>query len=308
MSTFHYLLCGWHVVSEFSLSALAVWRGTVGAADVTIRSGDAACDDSGATWVSDRAFVTPHGDYRIAIDGVASYLVRNGRDVTIDRAPGCDDSEMQVYLLGTILAVLCYQRGLFPLHASCVRLGDGAHAFTGVSGAGKSTLAACLAGRDFAILSDDICAIDLSGEIPLVLPSIPRVKLWPDMMAMSGLEPSVVMSPEMSANIGKRHFEFAEGRTFDPSPTPLTHVHFLETADPDQPAHIMPIRDAGSIVTSLLQQVPRIRVAQALGLGPALFDGAARIARAVSVSRLVRCAEPSRISETLDLLAPRPHG
>lgn len=298
MASHHYLVCGWHVLSDFAVPALMRWEGEDGPPDVTIREGRAACDDQDATWVSSRAFVTPQGVYRLDVAGVAAFLLTGGREIVVAPAPGHDVADLHVYLLGTVLAVLCHQRGVFPLHASCVRFAGGAHAFAGVSGAGKSTLAAALERRGSPILSDDICAIDVSGPIPQVLPSIPRVKLWPDALPIAGF----AFSPPDPSRQAKHQFSFAAHRSFDPAPVPLERIHLLETGAPRQAASISPVHDLHTVVSSLLAHVPRIRVAHALGLRRRLFEAALRIAAAVPVTRLVRCAEPGRIGETLRLL------
>jgi len=50
--------------------------------------------------------------------------------------------------------------------------------FCGPSGAGKSTLAAALAQRGFPSVSDDLCAITLTADVPLVQPDGRHLKLW----------------------------------------------------------------------------------------------------------------------------------
>jgi hypothetical protein len=87
--------------------------------------------------------------------------------------------DIRAFLLGTIFAVLCHQRGLLPLHASAVSTETGVAAFLARSGQGKSSLVANLANRGFHIVADDICLVEssVSGD-PLVIPTAPWLKLW----------------------------------------------------------------------------------------------------------------------------------
>ncbi len=78
---------------------------------------------------------------------VATFLVREGRLVTVDPAPGIDQGTLRIFLLGPVLAALLRQRGYLVLHASAVAYSGGAAAFLGLSGRGKSTLAAALHAR-----------------------------------------------------------------------------------------------------------------------------------------------------------------
>src|SRR6185437_15564144 len=94
------------------------------------------------------------------------------------------------YLMGSLFAVLCHQRGLLPLHASAVATGEGAIAFLGSSGAGKSSLAAFLARAGYRVLADDICVIDpTASRYRRVLPVAPWLKLWSATLDAMG-EPS----------------------------------------------------------------------------------------------------------------------
>jgi hypothetical protein len=66
----------------------------------------------------------------------------------------------QRFLLGRILPWAALIAGREVLHASAVRIGDGAIAFVGPSGAGKTTLAARLLLRGAGLLTDDVLAVD----------------------------------------------------------------------------------------------------------------------------------------------------
>ena len=84
-------------------------------------------------------------------------------------------------LIGTVLAVVLYQRGSWPLHASAVGVEHGAWLFGGRSGAGKSTLAAWLhAQHGYAHLSDDAGVVNFSAGTALYHSASRAVRLSPE--------------------------------------------------------------------------------------------------------------------------------
>ena len=84
------------------------------------------------------------------------------------------------YFLGQVLSYCLLTRGIEPLHATAMVVGDHAVAFLGDSGAGKSTLAATFLQKGYTLLTDDVLALDFRGESVWVRPGIARVKLNPD--------------------------------------------------------------------------------------------------------------------------------
>ena len=84
------------------------------------------------------------------------------------------------YFLGQVLSYCLLTRGIEPLHATAVVVGEQAFAFLGDSGAGKSTLAATFLQKGYTLLTDDVLALDFRDEKVWVWPGIARVKLNPD--------------------------------------------------------------------------------------------------------------------------------
>ena len=150
---------------------------------VTIRLGDVPDHLPGAVELDPDCFATA-SQYLLRIDGVARYLVTNGREIVVSLEAGACPRDVRAWLLGTIFVVLCQQRGLLPLHASAVSSEPvngrrGAVAFLARSGQGKSSLAAHLAQRRLRVLADDVCLIDPTpADDLMVIPSAPWLKLW----------------------------------------------------------------------------------------------------------------------------------
>jgi len=175
------------------------------------------------------------------VPGVASFLVSHGEEVIVEPAPNALAPDIRAYLLAPIFSALCYQAGMFSLHASSVRVGDEVVAFLGQSGAGKSTLAAYLDRRGFTVVSDDICLLDprpagpdAAGKV-LVVPVAPALKLWRSALEQLGSAPEDL--PRVFSRDDKYRLTIHQAGQIDQA-LPLREVLFLEWAeDPDaQPA------------------------------------------------------------------------
>ncbi|WP_236687115.1 phosphoenolpyruvate carboxykinase (ATP) [Ornithinibacillus californiensis] len=113
------------------------------------------------------------------IPNVAIYMVEKGSTITISPMPGAKEDQIRLYLLGTCMGALLFQRKVLPLHGSAVVIDGKAYAIVGDSGAGKSTLASAFLQRGYQLLTDDIVPVTLSDDgYPMVIPGYPQQKLW----------------------------------------------------------------------------------------------------------------------------------
>ena len=119
---------------------------------------------SGESW-----FLGTPDDTTIAWRNFGALRVRGGEEIRIDPSPGVDPRWLRSVLLGQAFTLILSQRGLFPLHAGAVVLGDRAVALAGEAGAGKSTLCAALVERGHPFLSDDVTG---KNEEPVPLANI----------------------------------------------------------------------------------------------------------------------------------------
>ena len=187
-----YWLAGLRIVSDLPLSGLPVCGDDLqeNPPEVVIRRAPIPAELASAT------ATFRHGQYLgryngrevlIDIPATARFLVRGGNEILIDSTPSSNDDEIRAYLLGTVFGLLCYQRGITPLHAAAIDFADGCVAFVGESGAGKSTLAAALARRGHQVISDDLCfqQLDDKGAVRS-WPGIGRIRLWEEAMNALG--------------------------------------------------------------------------------------------------------------------------
>jgi hypothetical protein len=164
---------------------------------------------------------------RLIWPGVGAYLVSAGSEIVVAPSPGVPVHTLSHFLTGPVLATALVQRGFLILHASAVDVAGHAVLFAGHSGSGKSTMAGAMLTRGHRLVADDISAIDLSGDVPHVLPGFPHQKLWPDSAEILGLRADEL--PLLVDGETKR------GRLLEEpppeSPLPLRRLYLLEEGD-----------------------------------------------------------------------------
>ncbi len=160
-------------------------------ADVTIELGTIPLKLDGDD-IAERPFSSVgEKEYILNIKNVCKYYAGYGTKIIAEPEYGIDEKSIRLFLLGTIMAAILYQRGSLPLHAAAVIKNDKLIIFAGKSGAGKSTLTALLASKGYDIFTDDICVMH-SGPAGkqgvYCTASYPMIKLWDD--AINHLESS----------------------------------------------------------------------------------------------------------------------
>lgn len=266
-------LCGWRVASSLPLPDLIPWTGDDRAPDFVIDLG--AAPERLPDLAVDRPLLQVAGDgtCRFAVPGVAVYLIDPaGTRVTIDPALPLDASDIRVFLLGTVFAVLCYRRGLLPLHASCVRVGNVAVALAGRSGIGKSTLAALFIRRGYQVLADDVTVVDAAAPGgPRVLPAFPRLKLWRDAIEKIGIPPDRLERTRPA--LEKFNVPIAESYCLEP--LPLAAVMHLDDRAPGAPRRLR----GAAAVEQLRLDIYRRGLATWLGVATNLLPAMLRVAQ-----------------------------
>jgi hypothetical protein len=284
-------LCGWRVLSEPHLPELAPWAGHDRAPDIVIRYG--RVPDRLDDLVDDGQFlqIDRRGTCLLRIESVAAYLVKgSGDEVIISPQPGAEEVEIRAFLLGSVLGFLCHQRGLFPLHASCVAVDGKAALFCGPRGAGKSTAAIQLIMRGHRLLADDVCAIDVhAAGAPLVLPAFPRLKLSQNTLSALNI-PRDGLERDQLDQQNKYHYIPAEA--FRAKPLPLGRIFLLRTAGPDMPDGCIQLERLVQKIAALGEEVFRPQTGAALGRTHSLLTAQALIAGSTPIWRITRRLDP----------------
>ncbi|BDM80337.1 hypothetical protein [Acaryochloris marina] len=140
--------------------------------------------------------------YRGKISNILRFIVYDGKEIIIEPLNDVDLDLVRSALYGPIFSILLRQLELLVLHGSCIALQDSVITFLGHSRAGKSTLAEAFYCQNYLVITDDVLAISLDTDYPQVLPSIPRIKLWPDSALAMGHQ--LEQLPPIHNNSSKR--------------------------------------------------------------------------------------------------------
>lgn len=223
VTLFSYTAYGLNISSALALPELVPAEGT---ADLIVRFGKvelAHLDPSASGCIR-----ATSGEVHLFWKEAGAFLVRDGREIVVDPAPGIDERILRLVVLGPGLGALLYQRGWLTLHASSLDVGGEAIAFLGEKGEGKSTMAAALCARGHRLVADDVTAVRVTdvGD-PSVCPGYPQLKLWPDAVASLGENPDTI--PQLVPVAQKRACRLITG--FAMKPLPLRRIYVLGGGD-----------------------------------------------------------------------------
>ena len=229
------------------------------------------------------------------VEGIGLHY-RRGAGITLERPTGTDPRTIELWLNGTLYAAIAALNGLVPLHASAVEHRGLVYAFTGPAGAGKSTLVAALGRAGFAQFCDDTLILDVSGDGPPVcLPGHKRLKLWPEGVALAGVEPGELVA----ADYPKHYVDPTAGAIAEP--LPLAELVFLEPGDSPLVAplaggeRIARLQDDHYTAELWRQATDHSR--------PERFAMLAALARRIAMQRFVRPFDPARFAESTGFIA-----
>ena len=270
------------------------------ARETQVREGPVPRELAGTAVPDDRWML--HGEEFLfrTIEGIGLYY-RRGAGITLESPAGTDPRTIELWLNGTLYAAIAAINGLFPLHASAVEHRGQVYAFSGPAGAGKSTLVAGLGvaalGRaGFAQFCDDTLILDISGEgAPVCLPGHKRLKLWPEGVALAGVEPGELVA----ADYPKHFVEPAGGSIVEP--LPLAELVFLESGDSPLVAplggaeRIERLQDDHYTAELWRQAADHSRAER--------FATLAALARRITMQRFVRPLDPARFAHSTRFIA-----
>lgn len=164
----------------------------------------------------------------IRIDHVAGYLIREGKEICITPDTKAEPALIRVFLLGPVIGIALHQRGFLVLHGSSVEWNNHAVIFAGASGSGKSSVAAALVQKGFLFLADDLCPLQIEKTSkPVLLPSIPQLKLMEDTLLDIDFSPASIA--RLASYIPKFGVSVSNHATRNPSPVNLIFILMPET-------------------------------------------------------------------------------
>ncbi len=210
---------------------------------------------------------------------VARFLVQGGHTILMDPEPGVDEDSLRVFLLGSALGALLFQRGHLVLHGNAIRIGDQCMVCVGHSGAGKSTLTAGFMQRGHQILADDVVPVDAQCR---ALPGFPRIKLWKDVADKMGIDTSALR--RIRPNTEK--FNLPLDQPLDQSPLPIRWVYILGSDHIDT-LRLEPISGMQRFLP-LHNNTYRVRFLQGMALKPEHLKLCGQLASQVRLARVTR--------------------
>ena len=174
---FMYEAYGMTASSEIELPELRAVSQIVGHPDISVVLGNTPRGGlAGGKQISPYIWVGEN-DFLLEVPRIARFRVIDGRKIIIDPYPNIDEDSVRVFLLGSALGALLFQRNLLVLHGNAVEIGDKCLICVGNSGVGKSTLTAAFMQRGYRVLADDVVPVTDDG---FAIPGFPRIKLWQD--------------------------------------------------------------------------------------------------------------------------------
>ncbi len=206
------------------------------------------------------------------------FILKEGREVLIQPSETQDLDQIRLYILGTILTVLLYQRGILALHGSAVAIGDQVVGVIAPSGTGKSSTAAALYKKGHRLLSDDAVPIVLKDGGYWVYPGYPRLKISEEVAACLdyGEKHIIEKHPECG------EVSFDARHQFMGTALPLKQIYILEAGEA---LDIQPCAQIDAMFGMMRNSLPTMWLQQH---SPAQFKQCTEFAKSLPFYRMIR--------------------
>lgn len=158
-------------------------------------------------------------------------LAENGSCITYERKPGASAANLNAYLLGWGIAMLCFQQGKPAIHCSCVADDRGALLLGGRSGSGKSTVTTQLLEDGYTLVADDMVIADVEEQgRAYALPAYPYQKLCRDAAEQCGMS----MEEMLYIDEKKDKFLVPYRGAFPKKPLPIRGMILLDWCEEEE--------------------------------------------------------------------------
>lgn len=127
-------------------------------------------------------------DFFLKVHKVAGYRVRNGHQLQIHPHKDADESDVNLFLNGSVLGAVLHQRAILPFHGSSFAYEGKGVIICGISGVGKSAVTAAFCQNGGRLINDDITPVRINKEDVTILPIKTRIKLWDDSLQKLGIK------------------------------------------------------------------------------------------------------------------------
>jgi|SRR5687768_4631867 len=205
------------------------------------------------------------------------------------------------YLLGPIMGFVLLLRGCISLHASAIAINDRAIALVGPAGAGKSTTAAAFADLGYSILAEDVVTLDDRGDLFVVQPAYPCIRLWPESVAaLFGQHNDL---PRLTPNWEKRFLDLTQQPyQFHQEPLSLAAIYLLEERSESSAAPFVKQVPESKALMSLVANTYATRLMDKV-MRAREFEILSRLLKTIPVRQITPHTSTSRIPELCKLIS-----
>ena len=231
-------------------------------------------------------------EFWLNIEEVARYWIRQGKEIIVEPYPDADEESIRVFLLGSAIGALLFQRGLLLIHGNAIEIDGACAVCVGDSGAGKSTLAAAFLQNGYRLLADDVVPVTEQG---MATPGFPRIKLWGDTARLLGIETDGLrrIMPDMDK------YNVPLGERYCNTPLPIKWVYVLESVDE---GFVCLPYEGMSRFEPLHENTYRVHFLEAMALKPQHLQQVAKLAGGIHMAKIQRPQSGFRINELVQFI------
>ena len=232
------------------------------------------------------------GEFWLNLEDVARYWIRNGREIIIEPYPNADDASIRVFLLGSAIGALLFQRGLLLIHGNAIEVDGACAVCVGDSGAGKSTLAAAFLQNGYRLLADDVVPVTEQGT---ATPGFPRIKLWGETARQLGIETEGLrrIMPDMDK------YNVPLGERYCDMPLPIKWVYVLDSVDEHFSCHHY---QGMARFQPLYDNTYRVHFLEHMALKPQHLRQVSKLAGGIHMAKIQRPKSGFRINELVQFI------
>ncbi len=281
---------GLHILSEIEFPELL--PADFEEADVTISAGEVPQNLTGDELIKKPFSQLNKDEYILNVKGVCRYYASHGKTVVFEQGEESELLSVRLFLLGTIMAAILFQRGEIPMHASAIIKDGQLILFAGNSGVGKSTLLASLSNLGYKVFSDDVCVLKIDKDNKVTgTASYPMIKLWEDTLEKlnnTEFNKDYKVRPQLP-KFGQFFYQ-----TFNKETIPLDKIFILS---PQNTISEVTINELGSLAVfkQLEKQVYKFQLIGNTQLRARQFGLLSMVASQVKVYEVLRPARGSNV-------------
>lgn len=243
-----------------------------------------------------RAWKLDTGRVRLAFWNGVEFLIGGQTEKVQVSWPASVHAEEAISLFfDDVLALILRWRGITCLHASAVRIGDGAVAFVGTVGMGKSTTAAALGRMGYPLITDDLLPLFRKGAAFYVQPAYARMRLWPESAEALGHDGHSL--PRLAPEREKRRLDLLQnGYSFQRRPVALEAAYLLGArSDEDAAPYVETVSPQTGVVELLANKYTRYLLDKEMAAQD--FDVLTQLATQIRPRRIVPHADIDRLPQ-----------